>query len=165
MKKDNINIILIQNEDRISYTLDKVFFNIQIRPNPIIGLKTPTNLITELVNSEKGNEIIEKYKFFEKLTSYLEIEEPELKDKNSNKIRSSLYMLTKILMKKNAKYFNNKYNIIRKMVKFFNESTDFSMRGTLIYLISFLALNEEIKPEICELKTSYFCNTSICFLN
>ena len=72
-------------------------------------------------------------------------------------------MLTKILMKKNAKYFNNKYNIIRKMVKFFNESTDFSMRGTLIYLISFLALNEEIKPEICELKTSYFCNTSICY--
>jgi hypothetical protein len=163
MKKDNINIILIQNEDRISYTLDKVFFNIQIRPNPIIGLKTPTNLITELVNSEKGNEIIEKYKFFEKLTSYLEIEDPELKDKNSNKIRSSLYMLTKILMKKNAKYFNNKYNIIRKMVKFFNESKDFSMRGTLIYLISFLALNEEIKPEICELKTSYFCNTSICY--
>jgi hypothetical protein len=163
MKKDNINIILIQNEDRISYTLDKVFFNIQIRPNPIIGLKTPTNLITELGNSEKGNEIIEKYKFFEKLTSYLEIEDPELKDKNSNKIRSSLYMLTKILMKKNAKYFNNKYNIIRKMVKFFNESKDFSMRGTLIYLISFLALNEEIKPEICELKTSYFCNTSICY--
>jgi hypothetical protein len=163
MKKDNINIILIQNEDRISYTLDKVFFNIQIRPNPIIGLKTPTNLITELVNSEKGNEIIEKYKFFEKLTSYLEIEDPELKDKNSNKIRSSLYMLTKILMKKNAKYFNDKYNIIRKMVKFFNESKDFSMRGTLIYLISFLALNEEIKPEICELKTSYFCNTSICY--
>ena len=163
LKKDNINIILIQNEDKYSYTLDKIFFNIQIRPNPIIGLKTPINLITELINSEKGYEILYQKKFIDKLTSYLEIIEPELKDKNSSQIRSAIYMLTKILMKKNGKYFNEKYHIIDKMVKFFNICKDFSMKGTLLYITSFLALNEEIKPNILKLRTSYFCNTAICY--
>ena len=160
---DSLNIILIQNEDKISYTLDKIFFNIQIRPNPIIGLKTPINLVTELINSDKGKEIIEQKKFIEKLTSYLDITDPEIKDKNSSKIRSSLYMMTKILMKKNGKYFNDKYNYIKKITKFFDKCTDYSMKGTLVYLTSFLAVNEELRPEIFKLRTSYFCNTAICY--
>ena len=159
IKKDSINIILIQNEDKFSYTLDKIFFNIQIRPNSITGLKTPINLITELINSEKGYEILDQKNIIDKLTCYLDITDPELKDKNSSLIRSSLYMLTKILMKKNGKKFNNKYHIIDKMVKFFSECKDFSMKGTLLYITSFLALNEEIKPDILKLRTSYFCNT------
>ena len=163
IQKDSINIILKQNEDKFSYILDKIFFNIQIRPNPIIGLKTPINLITELINNEKGYGILEQKKFIEKLTSYIEKTDIEHKDKNSSKIRSALYMLTKILMKKNGKYFNDKYHIIDKMVIFFNTSTDFSLRGTLLYITSFLALNEEIRPEILKLRTSYFCNTSICY--
>ena len=163
IKKDSINIILIQNEDKFSYTLDKIFFNIQIRPNSITGLKTPINLITELINSEKGYEILDQKNIIDKLTSYLDITDPELKDKNSSLIRSSLYMLTKILMKKNGKKFNNKYHIIDKMVKFFSECKDFSMKGTLLYITSFLALNEEIKPDILKLRTSYFCNTAICY--
>ena len=143
------NIYNVKNEDKYSYTLDKIFFNIQIRPNPIIGLKTPINLITELINSEKGYEILYQKKFIDKLTSYLEIIEPELKDKNSSQIRSAIYMLTKILMKKNGKYFNT--------------CKDFSMKGTFLYITSFLALNEEIKPNILKLRTSYFCNTAICY--
>ena len=163
MEKDNINLILIQNEDKVSYTLRKLFFNIQIRPNPIVGLKTPINLITELFNSERAVEIIEPIKAFEKLTSYLDIVDPDIKDKNSSRIRSSIYMLTKILMKKNAKYLNEKYEIVNKMVKFFAKCTDYSMKGTLIYITSFLALNEELRADILKLRTSYFCNTAICY--
>ena len=163
VQKDSINLILIKNEGKMPYYLDKVFFNIHIRPHPIIGLKTPINLITELINCEKGYSIIEQKQFIEKLLSYIENSDPDIIDKNSTKIRSSLYILSKILTNKNGKYFDDKYKILLKMSKFFDKCNDYSMKGTLIYLASFISLNEELKPDIFKLKTSYFNNTTICY--
>ena len=163
LQKDAINLILIKNDDNISFYLDKIFFNIQVRPNIIRGLKTPINLVTELVNSEKGYEIMEKEKFIEKLLSYLDEVDPDKIDKNSNKIKSALYILSKILIKKNSKYLDNKYRIIEKMSNFFDRCSDNSMKGTLIYLTSFIALNDELKPDIIKLGSCYFCNTTICY--
>ena len=37
------------------------------------------------------------------------------------------------------------------------------MKGTLIYLTSFIALNDKLKPDIIKLGSSYFCNTTICY--
>jgi hypothetical protein len=107
MEKDNINLILIQNEDKVSYTLRKLFFNIQIRPNPIVGLKTPINLITELFNSERAVEIIEPIKAFEKLTSYLDIVDPDIKDKNSSRINHN-YISIKYSLDKNKSKIDKK---------------------------------------------------------
>ena len=162
IQKDHINLILIRNEDNITYYLDKIFFNIQIRPHSIGGLKTPLNLITELTNSEFGYEIIEQNKFIEKLIDYFENIDEDKIDKTSGLIRSSFYILSKILTKKHGKYFDNKYKIIEKMGKFFFNCNDYSMKGTLIYLASFIALNSELKQNISELNTPYFSNTIIC---
>lgn len=163
IQKDAINLILIRNEDNITFFLDKIFFNIQIRPQIILGLKTPINLITELANNEKGFELIEQKQFIEKLLAYLDKSDHDKNYKSSSKIRSSLYILCKILTKKNGKYFDDKYKIIEKIIQFFDKINDYSMKGTLIYLASYIALNEELRPKIIKLKTSYFCNTTICY--
>ena len=163
LQKDSINLILFKNEDNISFYLDRIFFNIQIRPKITKGLKTPVNLVTELINSEKGYEIIEKNKFIEKLLFYLEDADPIEIDKMSNKIKSTLYILSKILTKKYSKYLEDKYKIIEKIKNFFEKCDDYSMKGTYICLASFVALNENLKPIIVKMGSPHFSNTAICY--
>ena len=86
IKKDCINIILIQNTDKISFFLDKIFFNIRIRPSPIMGLKLPINLITEVINNEKGIELLEQKKVIEKLLNYFVGIHPDDIDKKSTNL-------------------------------------------------------------------------------
>ena len=163
LKKDGINIILTRPENSIVFYLDKIFFNIQILPNSIQGLKTPVNLITELINSEKGYEIIEQKEFIEKLLLYLDNVSPDYIDKNSNKINSALYILSKILINKNAKYLDDKYEIIKKMCYFFDKCDDYSMKGTLAYITSFIALNDKLNLDMINSRSLYFSNTTICY--
>ena len=163
LKKDGINIILTRPENSIVFYLDKIFFNIQILPNSIQGLKTPVNLITELINSEKGYEIIEQKEFIEKLLLYLDNVSPDYIDKNSNKINSALYILSKILINKNAKYLDDKYEIIKKMCNFFDKCDDYSMKGTLAYITSFIALNDKLNLDMINSRSLYFSNTTICY--
>ena len=163
LEKDSINLILIKQDDNISFYLDKINFNIQIRPQVTIGLKTPINLVTELINSEKGYEIIEQNKFIEKLVIYLEDSDPVNIDKMSNKIKSTLYILSKILTKKNSKYLDDKYKIIEKIKNFFDKCKDYSMKGTYISLASFVALNDELRSDIIKLGNSHFSNSVICY--
>ena len=163
LKKDGINIILTRPENSIVFYLDKIFFNIQILPNSIQGLKTPVNLITELINSEKGYEIIEQKEFIEKLLLYLDNVSPDYIDKNSNKIKSALYILSKILINKNAKYLDDKYEIIKKMCNFFDKCDDYSMKGTLAYITSFIALNDKLNLDMINSRSLYFSNTTICY--
>ena len=163
LQKDGINLILTKNDNSIIFYLDKIFFNIQILPNSIQGLKTPVNLVTELINSEKSYGIIEQNKFIEKLLSYLDNNDPVYIDKNSNKIKSALYILSKILINKNAKYLNDKYKIIEKMCTFFDKCDDYSMKGTLAYITSFIALNDNLNLSMINSRSLYFFNSIICY--
>ena len=165
IKKDCINIILIQNTDKISYFLDKIFFNIRIRPSPIRGLKLPFNLITEVINSEKGIELLEEKKIIEKLLNYFDDIHDDQVDKNSSKIKSALYILSQILLKKNSTFFNNKYKIIQKISSFYRKCSDYSMKGTIIYLTSFIAQNADYQEEVINCNASYFSNSSIYYPN
>ena len=58
----------------------------------------------------------------------------------------------------------DKYNIISRIKRFYDICNDYSMKGTIIYLISCSVQNKELKPIInsCH-HNSYFFNTDICF--
>ena len=164
-QKDGINLVLKQIDNQNSFILEKIFFNIIIRPDIIEGFKTPINLITELNNNKKGFEKLVQINAVEKLFSYFEnIGDKEI-DKNSKKIKSCLWIINKLTLKKvYGKMLQDKYNIISRIKRFYDICNDYSMKGTIIYLISCSVQNKELKPIInsCH-HNSYFFNTDICF--
>ena len=154
MKNGNIN----------SYTFQKLFFNIRIKPDIIVGFKTPINLITELNNNKKGYQKLEEIHAVEKLLSYFENINEKIIDINATKIKSVFWILIKLLLKKTqGKILQDKYKIMHKISKFYNKCNDYSMKGTIIYLTSFCAQNEELKSIVNSFHTSYFFNTNICY--
>ena len=165
-KKDGINLIVKQNENKKSFTLEKIFFNIRIRPDIIVPFKTPINLITELNNNKKGYEKLLEIKAVDKLLSYFEnIDEKDI-DKNSKLIKSSFWILIKLLLKKSyGKLLQEKYKIINKISACYYNFNDYSMKGTIIYLTSFSVQNKEIKSLVDPFHLSYFFNTLIAYPN
>ena len=133
---------------------------IEYEYNGVIKFKN-TEAFIELINSEKSYGIIEQNMFIEKLLSYLDNNDPVYIDKNSNKIKSALYILSKILINKNAKYLNDKYKIIEKMCNFFDKCDDYSMKGTLAYITSFIALNDNLNLSMINSRSLYFSNSII----
>ena len=90
----------------------KYFFFIEINPDIIVGFKTPTNLITELNNTQKGYEQLIKINAIEKLFNYLDFKEENNLDKNALKIKSSLWIIVKLLIKDFGEKIEFKYNIM-----------------------------------------------------
>ena len=165
-KKEGINLIIKQNEDKNSFSLEKIFFYIRIRPDSLVPFKTPINLITELNSNKKGYEKLLEIKAVDKLLSYFEnINEKDV-DKNAKLIKSSFWILIKLLLKKSyGKLLQEKYKIIDKISTCFYNLKDYSMKGTIIYLTSFSVQNKEIKPIADTFHLSYFFNTLIAYPN
>ena len=165
-KKDGINLIIKQNENKNSFTLEKIFFNIRIRPDILIPFRTPINLITELINNKNGYEKLLEIKAVDKLLSYFEnIDEKDV-DKNAKLIKSSFWILIKLLLKKcYGKLLQEKYKIVDKISACYYKFKDYSMQGTIIYLTTFSAQNKELRSIIDAFHLSYFFNTSIAYPN
>ena len=163
-QKNGVSLILKQNENKKNYTFEKIFFNIRIKPDIIVGFKTPVNLITELNNNKKGFKLLEKIQAVKKMFSYFENIDERTLDKNSKKIKSVLWILMKLTLKKTqGKIIQNKYKIFEKISKLYYECNDYSMKGTIIYLTSLVAQNKELKSTVNTFHVSYFFNTEICY--
>ena len=165
-EKDGINLVVKQTENKNSFTLERIFFYIRIRPDIIVPFKTPINLITELNNNKKGYEKLLEIKAIDKLLSYfMNIKEKEV-NKNIKLIKSSLWILIKLVLKKcYGKLLQDKYKIINKISEFYYIFKDYSMNGTIIYLTNFAVQNKEIKSLVESFHVSYFFNSSITYPN
>ena len=164
IKKDCVNFVFKKNDNNNnnSYTLEKIFFVIRIIPDIITSFKTPINLITELTNNKKGIEKLIEIKAIEKILSYSEKKDYCEIDKNANLIRSSFWILTKLMLNNEmAQIIQNKFKVLEKMVFFFFSFKDCSMRGTIIYLTSLISRNSKLMPEIKNIQVKYFFNTNI----
>ena len=163
-KKDGINLILKEKEKNKSYFLEKIFFIIKIKPQVIIGFNTPINLITELNNNKKGYEKLIEIKAVEKLFSYLNVKDESEIDTNMLKIKSSFWILVKLILKKEfGEKIESQYNIIEKISNYFYSYNNYSMKGTILYLISCIAQNEKLRQKLKKYNFDYFFNTNIVF--
>ena len=150
-------MILKQDETKKKYILETIFFNIRIIPDIIVGFKAPINLLTELNNNDKGFDILVRKNIIEKIISYIEnIKENEI-DKKAKKIKSAVWNLNTIILKK--KYglmIQEKYNIIERITQFYHKCSDCSIKGTITYLASSAIQNRVLKPFIDRGHASYF---------
>ena len=161
-KKNGVNLILQLNEDKKSYSLDQISFIIRIKPDTIVSFKTPINLLTELSNNKKGYEKLIEIDAIEKLFSYLDIKNENDLDKNSKKIRSSLWIIVKIIIKKDfGEKIEIKYNICQRISTFYFKYNDCSIKGTILYLTSFSAQSKKIMDKLKNIHVAYFFNTNI----
>ena len=130
-QKDGINLILKQDETKKKYILETILFNIRIIPDIIVGFKAPINLLTELNNNYKGFDVLVRKNIIEKIISYFEnIKENEI-DKKAKKIKSAVWNLNTIILKK--KYglmIQVKYNIIERITQFFHKCSDCSIKSS-----------------------------------
>ena len=100
--------------------MEKIFFDIRIIPDIITSFKIPINLITELINNKKGIEKLIEINAIEKLLSYSEKKDYCEIDKNANLIRSSFWILSKLMLNNEmAQKIQNKFKIYEKMAEFF----------------------------------------------
>ena len=161
-RKEYVNFILKKNEKKYRYTLEKIFFIINIVPNIITSFKTPINLITELNNNKKGYEKLIEINAVEKLLSYFDKKNDDEIDKNSKKIKSSLWILVKLVLNNDfGEKMQNKYKILEKIANFYFSHEDCSMRGTILYLCTFATQNIKLRPIIKNNYVEYFFNTNI----
>ena len=162
-QKDGVNLILKQEEAKSKYLLEAIFFNIRIIPDIIVGFKMPVNLLTELNNNKKGFDKLVEKKCIEKLIAYFEnIKENEI-DKNAKKIKSAMWILNKITLKKIfGKIIEEKYKITQRMNRFYINCTDCSIKGTIIYITSTTIQNRDLKSLVDSYHAAYF-NSNICY--
>ena len=161
-KKDHVNLILKENESKKNYTLEKIFFIIRVKPDIINGFTTPINLITELNNNKKGYEELVKINAVEKLFSYSKIKDESEIDINIKKIKSSFWILAKLILKNEfGEKIESKYNIIERISNFFFTYNDYSLKGTILYLITFIAQNKHLREKLKKYNFDYFFNTNI----
>ena len=124
--------------------------------------KTPINILTELPNSEQGKETLIKIGAVEILLNYLDVNKLENDNKN---VKSALWILAKILIRDEFDEIEQKYEVVKKILKFNDECTDYGMKGTIIYVLCFISQKPSIKNILKENKYSYFFNTDICYPN
>ena len=161
-KKDGVNLILKEDKNNKNYTLEKIFFIIRIKPDIIYGFHTPINLITELNNNKKGYEQLIKINAVEKLFSYCEIKDENEIEASRNKVKCSFYILAKLILKNEfGEKLESKYNIIEKITNYFFTYNDYSLKGSILYLISFIAQNKKLKEKLRKYNFEFFYDTSI----
>ena len=161
-KKDGVNLILKEDKNNKNYTLEKIFFIIRIKPDIIYGFRTPINLITELNNNKKGYEQLIKINAVEKLFSYCEIKDENEIEVIRNKVKCSFYILAKLILKNEfGEKLESKYNIIERITNYFFTYNDYSLKGSILYLISFIAQNKQLKEKLRKFNFEFFYDTNI----
>ncbi len=163
LEKEGITLILKEDEsNKGCYYIYSAYCIITIKPQTKQYFKTPINILTELPNDEKGTETLIKIGAVEKLLNYLDVKNIEKDIKN---VKSALWIIAKILIRDEKGEIEKKYEIVKKILKFNDECTDYGMKGTIIYVLCFISQKASIK-EILKLNGySYFFNTDICYPN
>ncbi len=163
LEKEGITIILKEDEtNKGAYYIYSAYCIITIKPQTKQYFKTPINILTELPNNEKGTETLIKIGAIEKLLNYLDIKKLEKDIKN---VKSALWIIAKILIREEKGEIEKKYQIVKKILKFNDECTDYGMKGTIIYVLCFISQKASIKEILKSNGYSYFFNTDICYPN
>ena len=145
------------------FHLTKIIINIKINPSIIKSIQMPINIITELINNKNGFEKIVKNKIIEQLFTYLDT---SLLESKNIQIKSVLWILAKLLINENqGLMLENKYKIIKKIIEFSQECDDIAMKGTIIYILSYISQNKNLKNIIESYNYTYFFNSDICYPN
>ena len=159
MEKDGVIIHLIKNERKENeYKISSIEFAIKIRPERKQSLKTPINILTELPNNETGMQKLIDLKAVEFLFTYLD-------DPNtpSKEVKAALWILAKIATKEMyGGILQDKYQIIKRISDYNSKCEDYAMKGTICYVMCYIAQNKNLKPNIEE-SYDFFFNTDICF--
>jgi hypothetical protein len=68
------------------------------------------------------------------------------------------------LVNKNTfgKILNDRYKILEMINNYFVRCDDYAMKGTISYLLCYVAQNKELKPYIENLGWEFFFNSDIC---
>ena len=163
LEKEGITLILKEDEtSKSSYYIYSSYCIITIKPQTKQYFKTPINILTELPNSEQGTQTLIKIGAVEILLNYLDVNKLENDNKN---VKSALWILAKILIRDEFDEIEQKYEVVKKILKFNDECTDYGMKGTIIYVLCFISQKPSIKNILKENKYSYFFNTDICYPN
>ena len=163
LEKEGITIILKEDEtNKGNYYIYSAYCLLSIKPQTKQYFKTPINILTELPNSEQGTKTLIKIGAVEKLLNYLDINKLE---KDSKNVKSALWILAKILIRDEYDEIEKEYEVVKKILKFNDECTDYGMKGTIIYILCFISQKPSIKNILKENKYSYFFNTDICYPN
>jgi hypothetical protein len=163
LEKEGITLILKEDEtSKSSYYIYSAYCIITIKPQTKQYFKTPINILTELPNSEQGTQTLIKIGAVEILLNYLDVNKLENDNKN---VKSALWILAKILIRDEFDEIEQKYEVVKKILKFNDECTDYGMKGTIIYVLCFISQKPSIKNILKENKYSYFFNTDICYPN
>lgn len=161
LEKDGVVIILTKNEKskrENEYLIFSVYFGIKIRPEKKQALKTPINILTELPNNELGMQKLIDLKAIEFLFSYLD--NPKAPSKE---VKAALWILAKICIKEiYGGLLQDKYQIIKKISEYNSKCEDYAMKGTICYVMCYIAQNKNLKTNIEE-SYDFFFNTDICF--
>lgn len=160
MEKDGVVINFTKDSscNRDEYVLYSIYFYIKINPAKKQSLKTPINLLTELANTAQGTSKIFEMDAIPKILALLERENYSIKLK-----KSALWILGKICSKSFGKNINDKYNILDKIIFFFTRCEDFAMKGTISYVLCYIAQNKEMRLPIENLGWQFFFDSDICF--
>ena len=168
-KKDNIIIYkngiivsLKRNKKDNNFALVKVVIGVKINPSITKSVQTPINIITELNNNKNGLAKLISKKIVDKILKYLDISNLE---KKSSKIKSALWILAKLLVKDTQGELDNHYKIVKKIIDFNKQCVDYSMKGTITYILSYISQNKNVKYILESNNYSYFFNTDICYPN
>ena len=163
LEKECITLILKEDEENKGcFYIFSAYCVITIKPQTKQYFKTPINILTELPNSEQGTEALIKIGAVEKLLNYLNINNLEKDIKN---VKSALWILAKILIRDEKGEIEKKYEVVKKILKFNDECTDYGMKGTIIYVLCFISQKPSIKEILKENGYNYFFNTDICYPN
>jgi hypothetical protein len=164
MEKEGISLqIKKEQNNKEIYSMFEVFCNIKINPQTKQYFKTPINILTELPNNEKGTEILMNIGAIENLLNYLN--NFNQSDTDIKNIKSALWILAKILIRDTTGKIENKYQVIKKILKFNEDCSDYGMKGNIIYILCFISQKQSIKEYLKLNGYSYFFNTDICYPN
>ena len=162
-KKGVLIVVKINNKEKGIYTLNSISYKIKINPSVVKTLHTPINIITELNNTKSGYNKLTELKIIDKLLGYLNKDNLDTQNK---KIKSALWILAKLLIKeKYGEQLQNQYKIIEKIIEFNHECKDYAMKGSIIYVLSYISQNKNYKNILESLNYNYFFSTDICCPN
>ena len=114
--------------------------------------------MTELANTEEGTDKLIEINAIPNLISLLEKENISIKWK-----KSALWILGKICSKPQGTLLNDKYKILDEIIFFFSTCEDFAMKGTICYVLCYIAQNKDLRQAIETLGWQFFFNSDICF--
>ena len=162
-KKGVIIVIKTNNKEKGIYTLISISIPVKINPSVVKTMHTPINIITELNNTKSGYKKLSEFKIIDKLLGYLN---KDNLDNQNKKIKSALWILAKLLIKeKFGEQLQNQYKIIEKIIEFNHECKDYAMKGSIIYVLSYISQNKNFKNILESLNYKYFFSTDICCPN